>query len=53
LRAVEERRFNGVLFFVLAVVLLAAIYWVIYSPCPKAALTALFNSHRWLFFKVL
>ena len=23
------------------------------SPCPQAALTALFNSQRWLFFKVL
>jgi hypothetical protein len=30
LRAVEERGFKGVLFFVLAIVLLAAIYWVIY-----------------------
>jgi hypothetical protein len=27
---VDERRFKDVLFFVLAVVLLAAIYWVIY-----------------------
>jgi hypothetical protein len=30
LRVVDERRFKDVLFFVLAIGLLAAIYWVIY-----------------------
>ena len=46
LRAVDERRFKDVLFFVLATNLVR-------TPCPQAALTALFNSQKWLFFKVL
>jgi hypothetical protein len=46
LRAVDERRFKDVLFFVLATDLAR-------SLCPQAALTVFFNSERWLFFKVL